>query len=56
MFYFTIKLNLKTWLLLKKLSKIQASSSEKIFMLPKDPLDLDLELGVAHRVFDHFEI
>lgn len=40
----------------KKLSKIQSHSGEKIFMLPKDPLDLDVEFNIAHRVFDHFGI
>ncbi len=40
----------------KKLSKIVGPSKEPALFLPKDPLDLDLEFSVAHRIFDHFGI
>ena len=39
-----------------KLKKIQKKSKEGVFILPTDPLDLDVELSIAHRVFDYYGI
>ncbi|MBC7420977.1 MAG: hypothetical protein H7328_09640 [Bdellovibrio sp.] len=38
----------------KKLTKIQANSKEDTLYLPTDPLDLEEEFVIAHRVFDYF--
>lgn len=40
----------------KKLKKLQARFNENFLILPKDPLDLDLEFDLADQVFDHFGI
>ncbi len=37
-----------------KLKKLQRKSNEGLFQLPADPLDLDGEFMLAHRVFDCF--
>lgn len=39
-----------------KLGQLQKKSKEAPLHLPKDPLDLDGELKIADRVFDHFGI
>ncbi len=39
-----------------KLKKLQRKSKEGVLHLPEDPLDLDGELMLAHRVFDCFGI
>lgn len=37
-----------------RLKKIQSKSKEGVFCLPADPLDLDVEFAIAHRVFDYY--
>lgn len=39
-----------------KLKKIQSKSSEDYFYLPEDPLDLEAEFVIAHRVFDYYGV
>lgn len=39
-----------------KLKKIQSKSGEDYFYLPEDPLDLEAEFAIAHRVFDFYGV
>ena len=40
----------------QKLKRLQVGAKEKALVLPNDPLDLDAEFQIAHRVFDHFGV